>query len=60
MKLRQLFKKIQRLSKSFQKIEFFHVLWHLNGEADQATKASTHLSKGQLSLNGTLVFIPLP
>jgi hypothetical protein len=48
------------LSNSFQKIDFFHVLRQLNGEADQAAKAATPLSKGQLSLNGTLFFDPLP
>jgi ribonuclease HI len=60
MKLRQIFKKILRLSNFFQKIEFFHVLRHLNGEADRAAKEATPLGKGQLSLNGTLFFDPLP
>jgi hypothetical protein len=60
MNLRHILKKIMRLSRSFQKIDFFHVLRHLNTEADQAAKSATHLSRGQLSLNGTLVFIPLP
>jgi ribonuclease HI len=48
MKLQQLLKKIQRLSKSFRKIDFFHVLRHLNGEADQAAKVATPLSNGLL------------
>jgi ribonuclease HI len=60
MKLRQIFKKIQRLSNSFRKIDFFHVLTHLNGKADQSVNGATPLSKGQLSLNGTLSFTPLP
>jgi hypothetical protein len=60
MNLCNILKKIMWLSRSFQKIDFFHVLRHINAEADQAAKATTHLSKGQLSLNGTLVFIPLP
>jgi ribonuclease HI len=60
MNLCHILKKIMRLSCSFQKIDFFHVLRHLNVEADQAAKASTHLSRGHLSLNGTLVFVPLP
>jgi hypothetical protein len=60
MKLRKILKKIQRLSKSFRKIDFFHVLWHLNGEADQVAKAATPLSKELLSLNGTLSFAPIP
>jgi ribonuclease HI len=60
MNLCHILKKIMRLSRSFQKIDFFHVLRHLNAEADQAAKAATHLSRGQLSLNGTLVFVPLP
>jgi hypothetical protein len=59
MNLRHIIKKIMRLSRSFQKIDLFHVLHHLNAEADQASKAATHLSRGQLSLNGTLVFVPL-
>jgi hypothetical protein len=60
MNLCLILKKIMRISLSFQKIDFFHVLRHLNAEADQAAKATTHLSRGQLSLNGTLVFVPLP
>jgi ribonuclease HI len=47
MKLQKIFKKIQRLSNSFRKIEFFHVLRHLNDEADQATNATAPLIKGQ-------------
>jgi hypothetical protein len=58
--LHHILKKIMRLSYSFQKIDFFHVLRHLNAEANQAAKDATHLSRVQLSLNGTLVFIPLP
>jgi hypothetical protein len=53
MNLRQISKKILWLSHSFHKIDFFHVLRQLNGEADQAAKAATPLSKGQLSINGT-------
>jgi ribonuclease HI len=60
MNLHHILKKIMRLSRSFQKIDFFHVLHHLKVEANQASKSTTHLSKGHLSLNGTLVFIPLP
>jgi ribonuclease HI len=60
MKIRQILKKIQRLSKSFRKIDFFHVLQLLNGEADKAAKAATPLGKGLLSLNGTMLFSPIP
>jgi hypothetical protein len=60
MNLHQILKKIMQLSRSFQKKDLFHVLRHLNVEAYQAAKAATHLRRGQLSLNGTLVFIPLP
>jgi ribonuclease HI len=60
MNLCHILKKIMWLSCSFQKIDFFHVLHHLNAKADQVAKAATHLSRGQLSLNGTLVFVPLP
>ena len=60
MKLRQIFKKIQRLSNSFRKIEFFHVLQHLNGEADQGENEIVPLRKGQLSRNRTLSIAPLP
>ena len=60
MNLRHILKKIIGLSHSFQKIDFFHVLHHLNTEANQDPKVATHLSRGQLSLNGTLVFVPLP
>jgi hypothetical protein len=60
MKLRQIFKKIQRLSNSFRKIEFFHVLRHLNDEADHAENTAIPLRKGQISLNGTLYIASLP
>jgi ribonuclease HI len=60
MNLRKITKKILWLSHSFHKIDFFHVLRQLNSEADQAAKATTPLSKGQLSINGLLLFDPLP
>jgi ABC-type phosphate/phosphonate transport system ATPase subunit len=60
MNMRHILKKIMRLFRSFQKIDLFHVLHHLNIEVDEAAKATTHLSWGHLSLNGSLFFIPLP
>jgi ribonuclease HI len=60
MKLWQLLNKIQQLSKSFQNINFFHVLRQLNGEADHAAKAATPLNKGQIYFNGTFSFTPFP
>jgi len=51
LKLTCLIKRIQLLSRSFRKIEFFHILRTLNTEADKAANKVTLLNKGKLHVN---------
>ena len=60
MKIRQIVKKIQRLTKAFRKIDFYDVLRSLNEVADAAAKVATPLRKGILSLNGRLATFKIP
>ena len=60
MHIRQLIRKIQNLSNSFRKIDFFHVIRKLNGKADHATNIATTLGKGVLVKNGSSTFFQVP
>ena len=51
LRLSRLIKIIKVLSKSFQRLKFFHILCELNDVADQAANKSMGLSKNEMSVN---------
>ena len=60
MKIRQIIKKIQRLTKAFRKIDFYHAFRNLNDRRDAEEKDATPLSKGILRLNGRFSTFKIP
>ena len=59
LKLARLLKRIQLLTRSFQKIKFFHILRILNTETDKVANKATLLSKGGLIVNNVVRWTPL-
>ena len=51
LRLDRLVKIIKSLSKTFWRLEFFHILRDLNDLADLATNKSMGLSKNEISVN---------
>ena len=51
LRLTRIIKGIKAFSKSFRRLEFFHVLRELNDGADKAANKSMDLNKNELSVN---------
>ena len=51
LRLARLVKRIKSLSKTFQRLEFFHILHGLNDLVDLAANKSMGLSKNEISVN---------
>ena len=59
LKLDRVIKRIKSVSKTFHRLEYFHILRELNDLADQAANKSMALSKNEMSVNLLLSsFIP--
>ena len=52
-------KRIKAFSKSFRRLEFFHVLHELNDGADKVTNKSMDLNKNELLVN-LLISLDIP
>ena len=59
-KIHHLIRKIQIISISFQKIDYFHVLRKHNTKVDEVVNLSSSLSKGFLILNDISSFCQIP
>jgi len=51
LRLDRLIKRIKSVSKTFRRLEFYHVLWELNDLADNAANKAIGLGKNELSVN---------
>ena len=51
MRMDRMIRRVKSLTKSFRKVEFFHILRELNDLADQAANKAMGLSKNELSVN---------
>ena len=60
MELAHYFRKVTIQMKAFEELKFFHVLRHLNQIADHEANIGVSLSKGALSLNGTINHVTIP
>ena len=60
LRLARLLKRIISISKSFRRLEFFHILRELNSKADQATNKAIVLSRNELLLISIFVQSFLP
>ena len=51
LRLARLLKRISSISKTFRRLDFFHILHELNDMADQAANKSMVLGRNELSVN---------
>ena len=51
MRLDRMIRRVKSLTKSFQKVEFFHILRELNDLADKEASKEMGLSKNELWVN---------
>ena len=51
MRMDRMIRRVKSLTKSFWKVEFFHILRDLNDLADKAANKAMGLSKNELSVN---------
>ena len=51
LRLDRLIKRIKSVSKTFRRLEFFHILHELNDLADEVANKSMTLSKNEMSVN---------
>ena len=58
--LKRIYQKIQLLAGKFQSISFYHILRHLNSNADLEANHATTLSRGSIRENGTETFCNIP
>ena len=60
MELAHFYRKVTLQMKAFEELKLFHILRHLNQIADHEANLGVSLSKGALSLNGTINYVPIP
>ena len=51
LRLARMIKRIKSVSKTFRRLEFFHILRELNNLVDQVANKSMALSKNEMSIN---------